>query len=213
MLAAYLLLLHGSLPLALDLVAEVEESLVEMVDAHVAVLTTTGVALARGVGGDCVEGTEVATDTADLVLEDLVVEAGLEFTLARGRGGDIHGGLATTQNHKVLLRGHGGTVQRRVGGVGLEHLQVAGGDQLGRLVFGGGDEVGAVLRPLKIGKLHVEVVDRKVFQLLAGLVRFLVSVMVPMIIISVKKTGSVRTLASYWLTLPSSWPAMMYLFM
>ena len=139
------LLLHGSLPLALDLVAEVEESLVEVVDAHVTVLAATGVALARGVGGDCVEGTEMASDAANLVLEDLVVEASLKFTLARGGSGDIHGGLTTTQNHEVLLRGHGGAVEGCVGGVGLEHLEVAGGNQLGRLVLGGGDEVGAVV--------------------------------------------------------------------
>lgn len=79
---------------------------------------------------DGVEGTEVATDTADLVFEDLVVEAGLEFTLASGGGGDIHGGLTTTQNHVVLLVGDGGGVEGSIGGVGLEDGEVASGDEL-----------------------------------------------------------------------------------
>jgi hypothetical protein len=55
-----------------------------VVDTHVTVLTTGGVCGTGGVDVDSVEGTEVTTDTADLVFEDLVVEAGLEFTLAGG---------------------------------------------------------------------------------------------------------------------------------
>lgn len=53
---------------------------------------------------------KVTSDTANLVLEDLVVKAGLEFTLPCGSGGDIHRRLTTAQNDKVLLGCDGGTV-------------------------------------------------------------------------------------------------------
>lgn len=95
-------------------------------DTNVAVLTTTGVAPAGRVGGDGVEGTKVTTDTANLVLEDLVVEAGLELALASGGGGDIHGSLTTTEDDKVLLGGNDGAVEGGVARVGLEDLEVAG---------------------------------------------------------------------------------------
>jgi hypothetical protein len=56
----------------------------------------------------------VATDTANLLLEDLVVETRLELTLA-GRGpGDIHGGLTTTEDDVLLLRRDGGAVEGSV---------------------------------------------------------------------------------------------------
>jgi hypothetical protein len=114
----------------LDLVHEVEVALVEVVDTDVAVLTTAGVALARGIGGDGVEGTEVASHAADLVLEDLVVESSLKLTLASRGLGDFHGGLATSEDDKVLLGGDGGAVERCVGRVVLEDLEVLGGDEL-----------------------------------------------------------------------------------
>lgn len=100
----------------------------------------------------------MATDTADLLLEDLVVEPRLELTLAGGGRGDVHSGLSTTQDDEVLLGGDGGAVEGGVGDVCLEKLEVAGGDELGGLVLGGGDEVGAVLAPLQVGDLGAEVV-------------------------------------------------------
>lgn len=73
----------------------------------------------------------MATDTADLLLEDLVVETGLELTLT-GRGpGDIHGSLTTTENDEILLRRDGGAVQGGISDVSLENLEVLGGDELG----------------------------------------------------------------------------------
>jgi hypothetical protein len=39
-----------------------------------------------------------------------VVEAGLELALSRGGSGDVHGGLATTEDDEVLLGGDGGAV-------------------------------------------------------------------------------------------------------
>lgn len=184
------LLLHFVHSLPLDLVHEIEVTLVEVVNSHVAVLSAACVALTVGVGGDGVEGTEVATHTADLVLEDLVVEAGLELTLT-GRGtGDVHGGLTTTEDHEVLLRGDGGAVEGSVADVGLENFEVRGGDELegaqlarqggyvlmgstatylGGLVLGGGNEVGAVSRPLQVDDGLVEFVDGEVVEQVTSL--------------------------------------------
>ena len=163
----------------------------------------------------------MAPDTADLVLEDLVVEAGLELALAGAGGGDVHGGLAAAEDDEVLLRGDAGAVERGVGGVGLEQLEVAGGHEAGGLVLGGGDEVGAVGGPLQVGHGLVEFVDGDVEVLLAGLGGGKGGVSGNGGIASderrwrkgKKKNGrGVHTLPSYWETEPSSWPAMMYLF-
>lgn len=99
-------------------------------DANVAVLSAAAVALARGVGSYRVEGTEMATDAADLILEDLVVETRLEFTLSGGGGCDVHGCLSTAEDDEVFLGGDDGAVEGRVGGVGLEDLEVLGCDEL-----------------------------------------------------------------------------------
>lgn len=125
-----LLLVELVLPLPLDLVHKVKVTLVEVMDTDVTVLTTAGVALAGRVSGDRVEGTEVTAHTTNFALEDLVVETRLEFTLTRGGGGDIHGGLTTTENDEVLLASDGSAVKRGVGGVGLEDLQVLSCDEL-----------------------------------------------------------------------------------
>lgn len=73
----------------------------------------------------------MATNPTNLILEDLVVEPRLEFTLASGSGGDIHGGLTTTEDDEVLLAGDASAVEGGIGGVGLEDLEVPGGDELG----------------------------------------------------------------------------------
>lgn len=127
------ILLHSVQPLPLDLVVEVEVALVEVVNSNVAVLSAACVALARGVGGDGVEGTEVTSHTADLVLEDLVVETGLELTLSGRGSGDVHGGLTTTEDDEVLLGGDSSAVQGSIGDVCLENLEVAGRDKLGEV--------------------------------------------------------------------------------
>ena len=123
-------LLHPVRAFPLDLVHEVKVPLVEVVNADVAVFSAACVALAGGVGGDGVERAEVATDTADLVLENLVVESGLELALAGGGRGDVHGGLATTEDDEILLGRDGGAVEGRVGGVGLHDREVASIDEL-----------------------------------------------------------------------------------
>lgn len=96
-----------------------------MVNSHVTVLSARGVSRARGMDSDGVKRTEVATDTTDFVLEDLVVEAGFEFTLSGGGGGDVHGGLTTAENDEVFARGDGGGVEGGICDVGFEELQVS----------------------------------------------------------------------------------------
>lgn len=147
-----------SLQLPLDLILEVEEALVKVVDAHISVLTTTGVTLAGRVGSDCVEGAEVTTNTANLVFEDLVVKSSLELTLAGSGCGNIHGSLTTSEDNEILLGRNAGTVQWCVGGVRLQNLEVSNGDEVSGLVLGGSDEVGAVGSPLQIRDLHVQLV-------------------------------------------------------
>lgn len=78
-----------------------------------------------------VKRTEVATNTADFVFEDLVVETGFEFTLAGGGGRDIHGGLTTSQDHVVLLGSDHGGVEGSIGDVGFHDGEVAAGHKLG----------------------------------------------------------------------------------
>lgn len=123
-------LIQSVYALPLNLVVEIEIALVEVVDTDVTVLSSTGVASAGGVSSNGVEGTEVATDTANLVFENLVVESGLESTLAVGGGGDFHGGLTTSQNNEVLLGSDCGAVKRGVCRVSFEGREVASRDEL-----------------------------------------------------------------------------------
>lgn len=96
-----------------------------MVDTDVTVLSTRGVGGTGGVDGDGVQGTEVATYTADLVFEDLVIESSLEFTLTGGGRCDFHSGLTTTKDHEVLLGRDGSGVERGIRGVGLQDCEIA----------------------------------------------------------------------------------------
>lgn len=185
-------LLHSVVSFPFDFVQKVVVTLVKMVNTDVAILSTAGVALARGVDGDGVEGTEVASHATNLVLEDLVVETGFEFTLSSGSTGDIHGGLTTAQDNKVLLGGDGGAVQGSIGDVVLQHGEIAGSNELcqlvsilltlqlcllvrmvvtylGGLVLASSDEVGAVGSPLQVDNGLVEFVDGDVIQEVAGL--------------------------------------------
>lgn len=104
----------------------------------------------------------MATNTTNLLFENLVVESRLKLSLSGGSGRDVHGGLSTTQNDKLLLWRDSSAVEGGVCVVCLENLEVAGRDQLGGLVFAGGDEVGPVGAPLQVGDLAAELVDRQV---------------------------------------------------
>jgi hypothetical protein len=118
----HLVLRRAILSLALHLVQKVEVALVEMMDADITVLSAAGVALAGRVGGDGVEGTEVTADTTNFVLEDLVVEAGLELSLASRSSSDVHGGLTATENNEIFLGGDGGAVEGGITDVRLEDV-------------------------------------------------------------------------------------------
>ena len=147
---------------------KVKIGLVEVVHSHVTVLSAAAVSSTLGVNGHVVQRTEMAPDTANLLLENLVVEPRLEFTLSCACGGNIHGRLSTAEDNVVLDGCDRGTVEGGIGRICLKNLEAICGDDLGgalaqgrrtvwgtphlgRLVFGCGDEVGAVCRPLEIG--------------------------------------------------------------
>ena len=144
-----LLLLLRRLPL--HLVLEVKVRLIEVVHAHVSVLTTRAVRSTLRVHGHVVQRTEVTTYTADFLGEDLVVETGFEFTLSGGGGCDIHGGLSSSEDDVLFYGGDGGAVEGCVGDVGLQDVEGLDVEKLGGLVLGGGDEVCAVCGPLEVG--------------------------------------------------------------
>ena len=111
----------------------------------------------------------MSTDTADLLLEDLVVETRLELSLACRGGGDVHGGLSSSEDDKVLLWCDGGGVEWGIGDEGLHDLKVGGINDLGGAVLGGGDAVGAIWGPLDICDLLSLLVNHDVVKLLSGL--------------------------------------------
>lgn len=59
-----------------------------------------------------------------------MIEAGFEFALPAGGGGDVHGGLAAAEDHERFFGGDGRSVEGGVGGVGFQGGEVAGGDEL-----------------------------------------------------------------------------------
>jgi hypothetical protein len=85
--------------------------------AHISVLSSTAVASALRVYSDVVKGSEVTTHTTDLLHEDLVVEAGFEFTLARGGSSDVHGGLSSAEDNVVFYGCDRGAVEGGVGDI------------------------------------------------------------------------------------------------
>ena len=111
-------LLHQA-HLPLHLVPEIIIPLVKSVHSHVAVLPAARVSSPQRIHRHRVEWAEMPLNAPDLVLEDLVVEAGFEFALAGGGGGDVHGGLAAAEDDEGLLRGDGGGVEGGVGRVGF----------------------------------------------------------------------------------------------
>lgn len=137
---------------------------------HITVLATTAIALARRIHSHIVQRAEVASYAPDLLLENLVVESRLELSLSCRSSRDIHGCLATAEDHVVLrLRRDSGAVERGIGDIRLEHLERAGVVQLGGLVLRGSDEVRPVRGPLEVGDLHAVVVAEDIVEQLAGL--------------------------------------------
>lgn len=105
----------------------------------------------------------------DFILKDLVIETRFELALARGRGGDVHGSLATAEDDKGFFGREGSGVEWCVGRVGFEELEIPRGDQFGGFVFGGGNEVGAVGGGLDVGDLHPIFVSGEGVKEFAGL--------------------------------------------
>lgn len=96
----------------------------------VSILSARSVGSSVGMDGNGVQRTEVASDTTDLVLKDLVVETSLEFTLTSRCRRDFHRGLTSTEDDIVLLRCDGSGVERSVGNVGFKDGEVPGGQDL-----------------------------------------------------------------------------------
>jgi len=72
----------------------------------------------------------MASHSANLLLENLVVETGFEFTLARRCGSDIHSCLSTSQDDIIFLWGDGGAVQGGVCRVSFHDFKVVNIDEL-----------------------------------------------------------------------------------
>ena len=72
-----------------------------------------------------VDRTEVTLDPADFLLEDLVPEPGLEFTLPKRRRRHTHSILITPEKDIGLARSKRGTVQWSLGDVSLQYRESA----------------------------------------------------------------------------------------
>ena len=105
--------------LSFNLVREIKVRLVKLVHAHISILAAAGVSLAVGIRGHRVQRPEVPTHAPNLLLEDLVVEAGLKFSLPRRRGGYIHCSLPASKDHEVLLWGDRGGIKGSIGNIGF----------------------------------------------------------------------------------------------
>lgn len=110
---------------------------------------------------NCVDGTEMASYTANFLLEDLVVEPALKLASAGGGSGDIHGVLTTTEDDEFLIFGRDdGRVERSIGGIHLELFEGVGVKDTGAFVAGRGDKVGAVAAHLHVRNVLLVALDR-----------------------------------------------------
>ena len=79
---------------------------------------------ASGVEVDCVDGSKVSLNTANLLLKNLVHESDLELSSPAGGGGDIHGLLTSSADDVIPGRRDGCRVQGPVVLVQLQLIQV-----------------------------------------------------------------------------------------
>lgn len=100
----------------------------------------------------------MTSNSTDLVFEYLVVESRFEFALALIGLCDFRSILATAEDDEVFLWGDGCGVEWCIGRVGLEDLEVTGGEDLCGFVSACCDEVCAVLRELEVVDLGVDLV-------------------------------------------------------
>jgi len=138
---------------------------------HIAILTTARIGSSSRMHGNGIQRTKMTPYSSDLILEDLVVESRLEFTLSCTRGGDIHGCLSTAQNHKVFPGCYGCSIERGVGYVVFENFEGSSADDFGGLIFAGGYEVGSVGAELDVVDGGVVLVDFVVVDEFTGLAR------------------------------------------
>jgi len=97
------------------------QSLKEVINIHT---------LAVRIYCNSVKWSEVSSHTANFLLENLVVEAGFEFPLARRSCGDVHCCLTTSKNNKVLFRSDGSTVKWSIGYIGFHDFKISCIDEL-----------------------------------------------------------------------------------
>lgn len=114
----------------LHLIHEIKIRLIKMMHPYVPVLATAGVSSTLRINGNGIQRSKVALDTPNLVLKNLVVKARFELALARRCGGHVGSSLASAENNEFFFGRDGGSVEGRVGEVGLENFEVAGGDDL-----------------------------------------------------------------------------------
>lgn len=116
---------HPHLPL--NLIPKIIIPPIEMMHPHIPILPSTRIPSPQWIHSYRIQRPEMALHTPDLVFEDFVVEARFEFSLAGGRGGDVHGGLTAAEDYEGFFGGDGGGVEGCVGGVRFYYCEVAGG--------------------------------------------------------------------------------------
>lgn len=108
----------------LNLIHEVKVGLIEVVHTHITIFSATAVAGSLWVDCDIVQGTEMATNTANLLHEDLVVETCLELSLTGRGGGDVHGCLSATEDNVIFHRCDRSAVQGGVRNITLQDAEI-----------------------------------------------------------------------------------------
>jgi hypothetical protein len=115
----------------LYLIHEIEIALIEMMNPHIPILSTAGVASPLRVNSDGIKRPKMSLDSTNLIFEDLVVEPRFKLSLPGGGRCDIHGSLASSEYDEVLFGGYCSGVQGCVGDVAFEQLEIPGRYKLG----------------------------------------------------------------------------------
>lgn len=110
---------------------EVEIAFIEVMNPHITILSTAGIASPLGINGDSIERPKMPLDSTDFIFEDLMVEPRFELSLPGGCCCDIHSSLTSSEYDEVFLRRYCRGVQGCVGDVGFEQLEITGRYDLG----------------------------------------------------------------------------------
>jgi len=108
----------------LYLIHEVKIALIEVMNPHIPILSTAGIASPLRVNSDGIKRPEMPLDSTNLIFEDFMIEPRFELSLPGGGRCDIHGSLASSEYDEVLLRGYCSGVQGCVGDIGFEQLEI-----------------------------------------------------------------------------------------